>query len=63
MRFSVMLFKTDSFYFFSRGGGGPGGGGGGAVAPLVERATPVEEVLGSNFAVATRSLLVESVSV
>ena len=36
---------------------------GGAVAQLVERVTPVEEVMGSIPTVATRSLLVGSVSV
>ena len=47
----------------------PGGGGGGeeeeegAVAQLVERATPGEEVLDSIPAVAARFLLVGSVSV
>ena len=42
---------------------GGGGGGGGAVAQLVERSTPGEEVPDSVPAVATRSLLVGSVSV
>ena len=36
---------------------------GGAVAQLVGRATPSEEVVGSISAVAARSLLVDSVSV
>ena len=40
-----------------------GGGGGGAVAQLVERTTPGEEVPVSIQAVAAHSLLVESVSV
>ena len=35
----------------------------GAVTQLVERATPGEEVVGSTSTVATRSLLVGSVSV
>ena len=39
------------------------GGGGGAVAQSVEHATTGKEVLGSNLAVAARSLLVGSVSV
>ena len=40
-----------------------GGGGGGAGAQSVERATPGQEVPGSIPAVASRSLLVGSVSV
>ena len=42
---------------------GAGGRGGGVVAQSVECAAPGEEVMGSNCAVATRSLLVGSVSV
>ena len=41
-------------YDFSKLGGG---GGGGAVARSVERATPVEEVVGSILVVAVHSLL------
>ena len=54
---SAYLF---SFFFLSLS---RGGGGGGAIAQLVERATPGEEVPGSIPAVAARSVLVGSVSV
>ena len=40
-----------------------GGGGGGGAAQSLECATPGEEVVGSIPAVATRSLLIASVSV
>ena len=61
--FDDKLLSTLSGFlsYYLRGGGG--GGGGGTVAQSVERVTPDEEVLGSIPAVATRSLLIGSVSV
>ena len=55
--------KMEHFFLETNGTQRWGGGEGGAVAQLVERAAPGEEVLGSISTVAARSLLVGMVSV
>ena len=60
---TVVFLGIDYYYFTFESNTLPPPVWGGTVAQSVERASPDEEVVGSNPAVATRSLLVGSVSV